>query len=99
MNLRSGKTTNDNQPMPKRKYNREMVNSTSDQGGQNPPQGSGTVVANSLTSMSRSQAIPTSTGPVATNTSMPTTTGTIPTVTSTTTLPFVSTREMPQNAQ
>ncbi|XP_058725938.1 uncharacterized protein LOC131597248 [Vicia villosa] len=87
-----------------------MVNSTSEHGGQDPPQGSGRVAANTTnvsTSMTESQAIPTSTGSTAVSssqimlvsTSMTMSTWTMPTISSTTTPPFVSTTEIPSSTQ
>src|SRR4051812_47034728 len=100
MNLRSDKLTNSAQPIPKRRYNNKMVNSTSGRGNQDPPQGSGTVAAsttNVSTSMPEAQEIPTSTGSAAVsssqampeNTSMPT--GTMPVSSSTVVPPFTGT--------
>src|SRR3954464_12731153 len=65
MNLRNGKLTNNAQPIPKRRYNKKMVNVASGGGDQDPPQGSGTVAANSThvsTSTQEVQDIPASTG-------------------------------------
>src|SRR4051812_39797921 len=104
MNLRSGKLTNSEKPIPKRRYNKKMVNSTSGGGNQDPSQGSGTVAANTTnvsTSMPESQEIPTSTGSAAVSSSqaMPENTSgptwTISVSSSTTVPPFTGTTKMP----
>src|ERR1043165_3107539 len=66
MNLRSGKITNSNQPIPKRKCNNKMSNPNNQQGEQNAPHGTGT---NPSASTGTSSAIPSSAQSVASSTS------------------------------
>ena len=96
MNLRSGRIISESQPIPKKKHTRRMVNTTNDQGGQNPPQGSGTVGTSSTTS---SQAIPTSIGSMAATNSNPPYTGTAFVASLANVPPFGGTSESLSNTQ
>src|ERR1044072_8607886 len=73
MNLRSGRITNSNQPLPRRQRNNRMSNSNNQQGEQNSPQGTGT---NMSTSIGTSSAIPSNAQSVASSTSNVATNGT-----------------------
>src|ERR1051325_5589740 len=66
MNLRSGKITNSNQPIPRRKRNNRMSNPSNQQGEQNAPHGAST---NTSASTGTSNAIPSNTQSVASSTS------------------------------
>ena len=72
MNLRSGKTTNSNQPLPRRKRSSRMSNPNNQQGEQNIPHGTGT---NTSVSTGTSNAIPTNAQSVASSTSSVATNG------------------------
>ena len=72
MNLRSGKITNSNQPIPRRKRNNRMSNPSNQQGEQNAPHGTGT---NTSASTGTSNAIPSSAQSVASSTSSVATNG------------------------
>src|ERR1051325_1052264 len=72
MNLRSGKITNSNQPIPRRKRNNRMSNPSNQQGEQNAPHGTG---ANPSASTGTSSAIPSSAQSVASSTSSVATNG------------------------
>src|SRR4051812_7896567 len=107
MNLRNGKLTNSAQPIPKRTYNKKMVNVASRGGDQDPPQGSGTVAANSMhvsTSTQEAQDIPASTGsaPVGSSQAAPESTsgatGTLPVSSSTAIPSLTGTGEIPHFA-
>src|ERR1051325_10173898 len=71
MNLRSGRITNSNQPLPRRKHNNRMSNPNNQQGEQNAPHGTGTNVSASTGTSSaiplNAQSIASSTSNVATN--------------------------------
>src|ERR1044072_3245838 len=71
MNLRSGRITNSNQPLPRRQRNNRMSNSNNQQGEQNAPQGTGTNVSASIgtssTIPSNAHSVASSTSNVATN--------------------------------
>src|ERR1051325_7610146 len=71
MNLRSGRITNSNQPLPRRQRNNRMSNSNNQQGEQNAPQGTDTNVSASIgtssTIPSNAQSVASSTSNVATN--------------------------------
>ncbi|XP_058758287.1 uncharacterized protein LOC131631508 [Vicia villosa] len=104
MNLRNGKLTNNAQPIPKRRYNKKMVNAASGGGDQDPPQGSGTVAANSMhvsTSTQEAQEISGSTGsaPIGSSQAVPEntsgTTGTVLVSCSTTVPPLTGASEIP----
>src|ERR1043165_8910185 len=73
MNLRSGRITNSNQPLPRRKHNNRMSNPNNQQGEQNAPQGSGTNVS---ALMGTSSAIPSNAQSIASSTSNVATNGT-----------------------
>src|SRR3954468_13903031 len=103
MNLRNGKLKNSAQPIPKQRYNKKMVVTTSAGGDQDPPQRSGTGAANSThvsTSTQGAQDIPGPTGsrPMDSSQAIPennaATTGTIPVSVSTTAPPSSSASEM-----
>src|ERR1051325_2834376 len=72
MNLRSGRITNSNQPLPRRKRNNRMSNPSNQQGEQNAPHGTGT---NTSASTGTSNAIPSSAQSVASSTSSVATNG------------------------
>src|ERR1051325_1276086 len=71
MNLRSGRITNSNQPLPRRKHNNRMSNPNNQQGEQNAPHGTGTNVSASTGTSSaiplNAQSVASSTSNVATN--------------------------------
>src|SRR4051812_632792 len=103
MNIRNGKLTSSAQLIPKRRYNKKMINVASEGGDQDPPQGSGTVAENTthvLTFTQGAQDIPGSTGSAAIgssqampeNTSGPT--GTVPVSNSTSMPPLTGTSEI-----
>ena len=73
MNLRSGRITNSNQPLPRRKRNNKMSNPNNQQGEQNAPHGTGT---NMSASTGTSNATPSSAQSVASSTSSVATNGT-----------------------
>src|ERR1051325_4226260 len=66
MNLRSGRITNSNQPLPRRKRNNRMSNPSNQQGEQSAPHGTGT---NTSDSTGTSNAIPSNAQSVASSTS------------------------------
>src|SRR3954467_12809402 len=100
MKLRNGKLTNSAQPIPKRRYNKKMVVTTSAGGDQDPPQGSGSGAANS-TSTQGARDIPGPNGskPADNSQAMPENntgpSGTIPVLVSTTAPSSTSAEEMP----
>ena len=55
MNLRSGKIKNNNPHIPRKQRTKTMVNTTNQDGVQNPPQGAATIVSSSIDA---SNAIP-----------------------------------------
>src|ERR1051325_8959233 len=71
MNLRSGRITNSNQPLPRRKRNNRMSNPSNYQGEQNAPHGTGTNTSVSTGTsnaiLSNAQSVASSTSSVATN--------------------------------
>ena len=73
MNLRSGRITNSNQPLPRRNRNSRMSNPNNQQGEQNGPHGTGTSAS---VSMGTSSVIPSNTQSVASSTSNIATNGT-----------------------
>src|ERR1051325_2603453 len=73
MNLRSGRITNSNQPLPRRNRNNRMSNPNNQQGEQNAPHGTGTSAS---VSMGTSSAIPSNAQSVASSTSNIATNGT-----------------------
>src|ERR1044072_3932020 len=73
MNLRSGRITNCNQPLPRRNRNSRMSNPNNQQGEQNAPHGTGT---NASVSTGTSSAIPSNAQSVASSTSNVATNGT-----------------------
>src|SRR4051812_364621 len=100
----NGKLTNSAQPIPKRRYNKKMVNVASGGGDQDPPQGSGTVAENSThvsTSTQGAQDISVSTGsaPIGSSQAVPENTsgtiGTVPVSGSTTMPSLTSASEIP----
>src|ERR1044072_5209443 len=74
MNLKSGRITNSNQPLPRRKRNNRMSNPSNHQGEQNAPHGTGT---NTSASTGTSNAIPSNVQSVASSTSSVATNGAI----------------------